>query len=235
MRRTISPFLIPLLPWLIAGCQGPFVWREASVRPGINDHYKNPDVETWVGRFESDEREIYHHRHKIIEIVGCRPGTIIADIGAGTGFMAELFSDEVGPDGEVLAVDITEAFLERIRTRAMEQGRSNIQTVLCTERSVELPRASIDLAFVCDTYHHFEYPRSTLSSIHSALKPGGQLILIDFDRHPRASRQWVLEHVRAGRDAIKDEIRRAGFQLIEDVPVPFLAENYLLRFGKVTR
>lgn len=97
---------------------------------------------------------------------------------------------------------------------------------------MELAPQSIDVAFICDTYHHFEYPRSTMASIRSALRPGGQLIIIDFIRIPGVSRDWILDHVRAGREEVIAEVKSDGFTLIETPDTPYLEENYVLRFRK---
>jgi ubiquinone/menaquinone biosynthesis C-methylase UbiE len=133
----------------------------------------------------------------------------------------------------VFAVDIVPEFIERIESRAKERGMANVTPVLCKEDSVELPPASVDLAFLSDTYHHFEYPRSSLRSIHCALRSGGELVVIDFKRLEGVSRQWVLDHVRAGEEVVTKEIIAAGF---ERLPGPsekaFLKENYFLRFRK---
>ena len=206
---------------------------EKSVRPGINDGYQDTAVSVWTDRFEGESREIFRERHKIVEAVGAQAGDVIADIGAGTGLFTVLFAGAVGPGGKVLAVDIAPEFLKHINNRASKQNLSNVQTVLCREDSVELPPESIDLAFVCDTYHHFEYPKSTLASIHRALKPGGKLVVIDFERIPGKSRAWIMNHVRAGRSMVISEIRAAGFELIDDTSMIIgLEENYFLRFHK---
>jgi SAM-dependent methyltransferase len=88
--------------------------------------------------------------------------------------------------------------------------------------------------FVCDTYHHFEYPQATLASIHSALRPGGELVILDFIREPGVSREWILEHVRAGEaKSCTQEVDHGG--LHAGAPrgaTPFLRENYVLRFRK---
>ena len=85
---------------------------------------------------------------------------------------------------------------------------------------------------MCDTYHHFEYPHSTLASLHQAIRPGGSLVVIDFERIPGESRDWVLEHVRAGKDVFTREIEAAGFELVEQVAIEGLKENYVLRFRR---
>jgi predicted methyltransferase len=130
-------------------------------------------------------------------------------------------------------VDIAKKFLDHIAKTAKDAKLANIVTLLCTERSTELKPASIDLAFVCDTYHHFEFPQRTLASLHAALKPGGKLIVIDFHRIPGKSREWTLSHVCAGQDVFRREIVEAGFKLLGEETKLGLKENCFLRFEKV--
>ncbi|MHC4697935.1 MAG: class I SAM-dependent methyltransferase [Planctomycetota bacterium] len=206
---------------------------ERSVKPGINDDVKTGDVDKWVKMFEADGRWIYRERERIINHIRIKPGMVIADIGAGTGFFTVMLARKVQPSGRVYAVEIVPEFVELIRTRAKEQELGNIEAVLCSEDSVKLPPASIDLAFVCDTYHHFEYPRSTMGSIHKALKPGGEVVVVDFIRDKRTSRPWVLSHVRADQDNVIREIESDGFELIERGDrIPYLIENYIMRLRK---
>ena len=103
--------------------------------------------------------------------------------------------------GKLYAVDITPKFIEHINGRVKEAGLTNVETVLCKEDSVELPPASIDFAFICDVYHHFEYPDDSMASLYEALRPGGEIVIIDFDRIEGVSRDWVLGHVRIAVDA----------------------------------
>lgn len=206
---------------------------ETSVRPGINEAYQDADVGKWVERFETESREIYQQRHVITDMLGLAPGMAVADVGAGTGLFTLLFAERVGPSGTVYAVDLMPYFLEHIDGRARAGGLTNIRAVQCREDSVELPAQSIDLAFVCDTYHHFEFPKSTLQSIHRALRAGGQLVVVDFERIPGVSREWILDHVRAGKDVFVAEIRSAGFDWVDEPAAACgLKENYALRFRK---
>ena len=98
---------------------------------------------------------------------------------------------------------------------------------------MSLPPASVDVIFLCDAYHHFEYPRSMNRSMFRALRPGGTLVLIDFVRVPGKTPKWILEHVRAGQQEFTAELVAAGFVPVEEPsPVPQLKENYLVRFTK---
>ncbi len=203
-----------------------------SVRPGINDSFLKADlnIEEWLGRFEVESREIFAARREIVNATGIRAGDRVADIGAGTGFFSRLFAEVVGDEGWVYAVDISPGFLEHIVQQSQRDGVRNLTAVLAPQKSINLPAASIDVAFVCDTYHHFEYPRSTLTSIQRALKPGGRLIVIDFERIPGKSREFVLNHVRAGKEVFRKEIEAAGFTFVEERKVEGLQENYFIQF-----
>ncbi|UUO06551.1 methyltransferase domain-containing protein [Blastopirellula sp. J2-11] len=207
---------------------------EQSVKPGVNAKFLDDslDVDDWIARFEVESREVYHARDEVLKACGVKPGMRVADVGAGSGFYTRLFSRAVGPTGWVYAVDISPKFLQHISASTSQLGFSNITCVLGGERSIQLPPQSVDLVFICDTYHHFEYPQSTLASIHSALDQDGSLVVIDFERIPGTSRAWTIDHVRAGKATFRQEIEQAGFVLAAAPKIEKFSENYFLRFRK---
>ena len=205
---------------------------ETSVMPGINDHYlADPDYQRWVRMFERPGREVFDQRRAVMKALDIQPGMDIADIGAGTGLYTRAFSDETGPEGIVYAVDIAENFVEGIMQQAEAAGVKNVVGVINSAKDTHLQAASIDLAFVCDTYHHFEYPRSMLGSIHQALRPGGSLVIIDFRKIRGFSSNWVMSHTRANKDTVISEIESEGFKLTEELD--FMKTNYYLRFTRL--
>ncbi len=205
--------------------------QDKSVRPDINKSFQKPDSVEFVKKFEIESREVYQHRQVIVEKCGFKPGMAVADIGAGTGLFTRQFASVVGPQGKVFAVDIAQNFLDHIAKTCKEQKLENVVGVRCDQTSCKLEPNSIDAAYVCDTYHHFEFPFKTLDSIHKALKPGGKLIVVDFKRIPGVTKEWTMNHVRAGQPIVEDEIKTAGFRKIEEVKTP-LEENYFVRFEK---
>ncbi len=209
----------------------PTLAQEKSVNPGINDSFLDPDVNDFTNRFEVESREIFARRREIVAACRIQPGETVADIGAGTGLFTRLFADAVGKQGRVIAVDISQKFLDHIASASREEGRRNIDTLLATAASTELAPASIDVAFICDTYHHFEFPQKTMASLFQALKPGGRVILVDFRRIPGTSSDWVLNHVRAGQDVFEAEIIDAGFEKASEEP-ELLQENYFVVYKK---
>ncbi len=225
-----------------SGCQRPesngsarTTAAETSVKPGINAPYKDPnlDVDEWIDRFEGESREVYEARNEILQAVGVEPGQTVADIGAGTGLFTMLFAEATGPTGCVYAVDIVPRFIEHIDDRARRGGHTNVETVQCKEDSVELPPGAVDVAFICDTYHHFEYPRSSTTSLYRAMRPGGRVVIVDFDRFDGVSRDWILGHVRIGKEDVIQEVVSCGFELVSDgIEIEALKENYVVVFRK---
>ena len=220
-----------VLGLLVLICISPALLAESpGADPSINRPYQSPDFAQWVKRFESPGREVYDRREAIVKATGVGPGMRVADIGAGTGLYTLLFARAVGPSGQIIAVDISETFTENIQARAQAEKLDNVSTLVSTQTETRLAPGSINLAFVCDTYHHFEQPAAMLDSIYRALKPGGALIVIDFERDEHTSTPWVLRHVRVGKEAVIEEIEAAGFRLVADEPL--LKENFFLRFEK---
>lgn len=238
MRKTrkITCVGLPLLALAAIGLGQvvPDAQEEKSVKPGINERLLDPEVkiEEWVNRWEVESREVYTQRVEILNRCEIEKGMRVADVGSGTGLFTRLFAEAVGDAGWVYAVDISPRFLEHINSWAKTERVSNVTGVYCRENSVSLPPESVDVVFVCATYHHFEYPVSSNSSILRALKKGGSLVVVDFERIPGKSREWILGHVRAGKETVKKEIVASGFSFKDEVTIPGFKENYLIRFTK---
>ena len=206
----------------------------ANVPDGINDRFLDDDLnpEEWIHRWEVESREIFAARRDVVRALGLAAGDSVADIGCGTGLFVPLFANAVTPSGKVYAVDIAPKFVEFVRQRIDRAEMPHVEVVQCEVDDVKLPDRSISVAFLCDTYHHFEFPQRTLHSIRFALRPGGQLVVIDFERIPGVSSDWVMGHVRAGKDEVIKEIEQAGFVFDEEIDIGQFDENYMLRFRR---
>ena len=113
----------------------------------------------------------------VVAACGIKEGMAIADVGAGTGLYTRLFATQTGPKGRVYAVDIARKFVDYVLKTSHQQGLNNVVGVVCKPDSAELPPDSVDLVFICDTYHHFEFPQSTMESRFSGpCRRGGRFV-----------------------------------------------------------
>ena len=203
-----------------------------SKKPGINEKFLSDelDVEVWTKRFEGESRQIYAYRNEIVAALRLEDKQRVADIGAGTGFFSELIAHAVGPNGLVWALDISPKFIEHMQDRFATAELAQIEVTENTDRSTGLSESSIDLAFLCDVYHHFEYPDAMLENLAHVLRGGGSLVIIDFERIEGTSTDFIMDHVRAGKGVFRAEIEAAGFLFKEEIKIEGLKDNYILRF-----
>jgi ubiquinone/menaquinone biosynthesis C-methylase UbiE len=182
------------------------VWaQDESVAPGINERFKEQPGRS-IEQFDFINQDL-NQQKEILDACGLKPGMDVADIGAGSGVHVRLFAKTVLPEGKVYAVDIVQEFLDHIQATCKKEGIDNVQCVIGSDTSCNLEPSSVDLVFSCDTYHHFEYPFKMMASIHEALRPNGQFVIIDFK-----DKSW---HVRADSQTVIEEISKSGFKLIE--------------------
>jgi ubiquinone/menaquinone biosynthesis C-methylase UbiE len=223
----------------------PAIYDKSHYPNGLNEMFLgscDQCAETYAGpngRFEAESREIAKYKYDIIAMLreyGLYRGATVGDVGAGTGIITRIMSREVGAQGTVFAEDISNGFVSFINNLVTSESLTNVVVVEGSVKSTNLPdNESLDLVLVCDTYHHFEYPRTICRSIHKSMKPGsGRLVVIDFHRNDdlchSKPRGWVMEHVRADRDVFINEIESAGFRLIAEPHVKGMTENYVLVF-----
>lgn len=231
MHTRSAAFRVPawlgFLGWMAAATAA-----QQGQAPGINDPYLSPDlaVGEWVQRLEGESREVFVHRHKVAAALDLRPGQAVADVGAGTGLYVPFLASRVGSTGKVYAVDISAPFIEHIRRKAKESGLTQVEAVLGTERSIALPPRSVDMVFTSDAYHHFIHYREMLASMREALRPGGQLIVMDFDIGSSAINPDMVSHVGKTKDEFRRQIEEAGFIFAEDMTLPEMKSTFIYRF-----
>jgi len=131
-----------------------------------------------VQALEAD-RDRTHQLDKALDSIGLLPGMIVAEVGAGPGYIVEKLARRVGPGGWVYAEDITARMLELLKLRMAERQLANYATILGTETDPKLPAGSLDMVVICTTMHMVEVPVELLRNIGPSLKPGGRLVLIE--------------------------------------------------------
>ena len=199
----------------------------------MNQRWMAPDVDVapWVAQFEDPARDVIAHQSAVIAAMRLQPGQQVADVGAGTGAYAGALSRAVGPDGHVFAVDIAPGFVTYIASRAARDKLGNVSAVLGHADDPTLPAGALDAVLTVNTFHHFAAPEAMLGKLHRALKPGGQLVVVDFDVAADITPQQRAD-VRLDRAGHVRLIEAHGFRLIEDVKSTGLRQNFMLRFAR---
>ncbi len=206
---------------------------ENAPAPPANPYpYEPVNLDLWLERLEVNSRELYNARGGVAEAVELREGARVADIGAGTGVYSLLFAEKVGPEGVVYAVDIEPRFLTLINQRADDLGLNNVVSVLGRDDSITLPPGSVDVVFICDTYHYIDDPAALLKTAFAALRSGGALYIVDYDLKEGVAPPPDKRQVHAGKESVSEAVEAIGFDEAEAIEVPGLVENYMLRFVK---
>ena len=140
------------------------------------------DVMGWQGAawLEREEREREERTDLLVTALQLKPGMVVADIGAGTGYLARRMAPAVTPGGKVLAVDVQPEMVALLQGTVRQSGLTQIQPLLGAEDDVRLPASSVDLAIMVDVYHELAFPFEVLGSIVRALKPGGLLVFVEY-------------------------------------------------------
>jgi ubiquinone/menaquinone biosynthesis C-methylase UbiE len=129
-----------------------------------------------------DSRDDAREADSVMALLGVRPGTRVADIGAGDGYYVVRLSPRVGPGGRVFAEDITPRYVRALRQRIARAGLGNVTVVLGEPHDPRLPPASADLVLMIHMYHEIEQPYGLLYNLYPALRPGARVAVLDLDR-----------------------------------------------------
>jgi ubiquinone/menaquinone biosynthesis C-methylase UbiE len=129
---------------------------------------------------EREEREKEERTSVLIEELGLKPGMVVADVGAGSGYLSRRMAPLVAPGGKVIAVDIQPEMLALLAQTAADPRYANIEPFPGSVDDTHLPAGSVDLAIMVDVYHELEYPFEVLDSIVRALKPGGRVAFVEY-------------------------------------------------------
>lgn len=159
---------------------------------GIGKFYMGREIAAVMGHeaagwLERPEREQQEHSEQLVRELQIKPGQVVADLGAGTGYYTRRLARQVGPGGEVLAVDIQPEMLFILTNSAARLGLTNITAIQGAPMDPRLPPRSVDLVLMVDVYHEFDFPFEMVQRICQALRPGGRVVFVEY----RAEDSWV--------------------------------------------
>jgi ubiquinone/menaquinone biosynthesis C-methylase UbiE len=186
---------------------------------GINKWYMGRQIAHVMSHYgidwlEREEREMEENTSLLLKNLAVKPGMVVADIGAGSGYHSALLSKMVGT-GKVFAVDVEPEMIAYLNARIKQEKLSRIVPILSTEQKVPLPENTIDMMLLVDVYHEFSFPYEMALSMRAALKPGGKLVLVEFRAEdPTVPIKTI--HKMSEAQAIK-EFKAAGFSFDKNI------------------
>jgi ubiquinone/menaquinone biosynthesis C-methylase UbiE len=185
------------------------------------------DPNAYIGALEDPKRDAYQKPHEVIHALGLKPGELIADIGAGSGYFTFHLARHVGVKGKVYAVDISPDMILHINRRIRDTHATNVVSILADPDDPLLPDQSVNRFFICDVWHHVENQTKYLSLVKKMLRPGGEVIIIDF--HKKELPFGPPLQMKIAREDLIKQMATNGFRLTKEHT--FLPYQYFLIFA----
>jgi ubiquinone/menaquinone biosynthesis C-methylase UbiE len=184
-----------------------------------NEGYKTPQGRANVAKvLNAPAREERQRPRDIVDALDLKPGSAVADVGTGVGFMLPYLSHAVGDTGHVIGEDIQNDFLDQAKMKAQLSRLNNVEFVLGTDRDPKLPADSLEGVLVLDVYHHFDYPEAMLEHIRDSLLSDGKLVIVEYFKRPGAMSNpdpnFAVQHIRLDEDDLIQEVEANGFRLV---------------------
>jgi len=189
-------------------------------------------AEEWEKTLESPNRTATQKVAEVLAGLSLKPGMIVADIGAGSGFFSRPLAKAVVPGGKVYAVDIQQGLLDYINKRDAEENIHNVQTVLGEFDDPKLPMRNVDLAFINDVLHHIEHRAVYLKALGTYMKPAGRIAIIEMNKDDPKTGHKNQPELLIGREEIVGWMSDAGFKLVEEHADLFPGTKWFLIFGR---
>ncbi len=200
---------------------------------GIGKRYMGREISAvmgWQGAawLEREEREREERTDLLLAALALQPGMVVADIGAGTGYLSRRMAPAVMPGGKVWAVDVQPEMIRLLQATVKRSGLSQIEPRLGAVDDVRLPAGTVDLAIMVDVYHELAYPYELMASVMKALKPGGRIVFVEYkaeDPQVPIKRLHKMSEAQIRREA-------AGFALDWERTVSTLPWQHVVIFRK---
>jgi SAM-dependent methyltransferase len=204
-KRVLMALVLATLPPLLALAQSP------GAHPVTGRTYAWPMGVAGADWLDRPERAREEQPEKALDLMKILPDSVVADIGAGSGYFTTRLAQRVGPTGRVYANDIQQGMLDLIAARLERDDLRNVELVLGSPTDPRLPADTLDLVLMVDVYHEFSAPEVMLAHLHRALKPGGRLVLLEYRAEdPRVP---ILKDHKMTREQVRRELEAAGYRL----------------------
>jgi precorrin-6B methylase 2 len=181
----------------------------------------------WLERSSREEEE---RLTLLVRSLHLQPGEVVADIGAGSGVISLRMAELLLPDGKVLAVDVQDEMLERLRKNCETYGVRNVEPVKGTQKTTGLKPASVDMAIMVDVYHEFEFPYEMMTDIAASMKPGGRVVFVEYRKEDPTVP--IKEVHKMSQRQVRKEVEQPEFGLKWTETIHVLPRQHILVFTK---
>ena len=190
-------------------------------------HRLHQDSKAYIAMLENPKRDAYQKPHEVMTALNLKQGEVIADIGAGSGYFSFRIAHHVGDNGRVYAVDINPDMIVHMNRKIRDLKFGNVVALLATPDDPLLADGSVDRFFICDTWHHIGKQEQYLGLMRKMLKPGGQIVMIDFQKKELPVGPPV--GMKIAREELLRQMESNGFRLVQEHT--FLPYQYFLIFS----
>jgi len=201
--------------------------QDAVKRDNQDMHRLHNDPQAYLKALDDPKRDEYQKPHEVLTALNIKPGEVIADIGAGSGYFSLRLAHFVGDKGKVLAVDVSPDMIRHLNRRIRETKATNVTTILADPDDPLLSDRSVNRFFICDVWHHVENQTKYLALMKKMLKPGGEVVMIDF--HKKELPFGPPVQMKIAREDLIKQMEGNGFKLAKEHT--FLAYQYFLVFS----
>lgn len=190
-----------------------------------NVHRLHENPAAYIAALEDPKRDAYQKPHEVLKALAVKEGEVIADIGAGSGYFTVRLAHHVGAQGRVYAVDVSADMIRHLHARVRDLRLLNVSPILARPDDPLLPQP-VDRFVIVNVWHHIEDQAGYLALMKKNLKPGGQVIMIDF--HKREVPVGPPPAMKIAREDLLAQMKTHGFELAAEHT--FLPYQYFLVF-----
>lgn len=184
-------------------------------------------TEKRIKQYEFSGREEWQKPDEVVKTMTLKPGDVVADIGAGTGYFTRRFAKAVAPGGLALGLEISSSSVESMRRDAGRLELDNYKAILVKSNDPELEPGSVDVVFLCNAYHHLRNRVDYFKTTSVGLKKDGRVVIVDFYKKEMAVGPPPSHTL--SKEVVLEEMKAAGYKLLQDKD--FLSYQYYLEFG----
>jgi len=204
----------------------PVAAQDAVPRDPHQMHRLHNDPAAYIGALEDPKRDVYQKPREVLAALKIKPGEVVADIGAGSGYFTFRLAEQVGKQGKVYAVDVSPDMILHLNRRIRDLKATNVVSVLADPDDPLLPEGKINRFFFSDSWHHIESQNKYLALMKTLLKSGGEIVMIDF--HKKELPFGPPMQMKIAREDLIKQMAANGFHLTKEHT--FLPYQYFLEF-----